>query len=84
MFLEKNQLKKVKLEIDNQKSRVDRYGRRVFRLEDFTRGQACVLNDKKNELLLMRPNLKNYIQKRIQQLVTHIFPLDEIHPTVYL
>lgn len=82
LFLEKNQLKKIKLEIDNQKSRVDRYARRVVRLEDFTKGQSLVLNDKKNELFAVRPNLKNIIQTRIKQLVTHIFSLNEVHPTI--
>uniref|UniRef100_A0A2S2NP70 Beclin 1-associated autophagy-related key regulator n=1 Tax=Schizaphis graminum TaxID=13262 RepID=A0A2S2NP70_SCHGA len=78
----KNQLKKIKLEIDNQKSRVDRYGRRVVRLEDFTKGQLSVLNDKKNELFAIRPNLKNVIKTRVNQLVTHIFSLNEVHPTI--
>jgi len=82
LFLEKNQLKKIKLEIDNQKSRVDRYGRRVVRLEDFTKGQSSALNDKKNELFAVRPSLKNIIQTRINQLVTHIFSLNEVHPTI--
>ncbi|CAH1732628.1 beclin 1-associated autophagy-related key regulator isoform X1 [Aphis gossypii] len=78
----KNQLKKIKLEIDNQKSRVDRYGSRVVRLEDFTKGQLSVLNDKNNELFAIRPNLKNVIRTRINQLVTHIFSLNEVHPTI--
>lgn len=82
LFLEKNQLKKIKLEIDNQKSRVDRYGRRVVRLEDFTKGQSSALNDKKNELFAVRPSLKNVIRTRINQLVTHIFSLNEVHPTI--
>lgn len=82
LFLEKNQLKKIKLEIDNQKSRVDRYGRRVVRLEEFTRGQSSVLNDKKNELFAVRPSLKNIIKTRINQLVTHIFSLNEVHPII--
>lgn len=81
-FTEKNQLKKLKLDIDNQKSRVDRYGRRVVRLEEFTKVQVIVLNNKKSELFAMRPNLKNIIQTRIGQLVTHIFPLNEVHPTI--
>ncbi|KAL5238127.1 hypothetical protein ACI65C_005537 [Semiaphis heraclei] len=78
----KNQLKKIKLEIDNQNSRVDRYGRRVVRLEDFTKGQSSALNDKTNELFAVRPNLKNIIKTRINQLVTHIFTLNEVHPTI--
>ncbi|XP_001945788.2 beclin 1-associated autophagy-related key regulator isoform X2 [Acyrthosiphon pisum] len=78
----KNQLKKIKLEIDNQKSRVDRYRSRVVRLEDFTKGQSSALNDKKNELFAVRPSLKNIIQTRINQLVTHIFSLNEVHPTI--
>lgn len=82
-FTEKNQLKKLKLDIDNQKSRVDRYGRRVVRLEDFTKVQVMVLNNKISELFAMRPNLKNMIQTRIDQLVTHIFPLNEVHPMIY-
>jgi len=82
LLLEKNQLKKIKLEIDNQKSRVDRYGRRVVRLEDFTKGQSSALNDKTNELFAVRPNLKNIIKTRINQLVTHIFSLNEVHPTI--
>lgn len=81
-FLEKSQLKKLKLEIDNQKSRVDRYARRVVRLEDFTKCQASNLRDTKNELLALRPALKNIIQIRIDQLITYIFPLNEVHPTV--
>jgi len=81
-FLEKNQLKKLKLEIDNQKSRVYRYGVRVVRLEDFTKSQEIVLADKTNELLAIRPDLKNIIITRINQLVTHIFSLNEVHPTI--
>lgn len=81
IFLEKNQLKKLKLEIDNQNSRVDRYSQRVFRLEDFTKAQETLLNDKILELQAIRPDLKKVIQRRIQQLITHIFSLDEIHPT---
>lgn len=82
-FLETNQIKKLKLEIDNQKSRVDRYGRRVIRLEDFTKSQASVLNDKTNELYAIRPGLKNIIRTRMNQLVTHIFSLNEVHPTIF-
>jgi len=78
----KNQLKKLKLEIDNQKSRVYRYGIRVVRLEDFTKSQEIVLTDKTNELLAIRPDLKNIIITRINQLVTHIFSLNEVHPTI--
>lgn len=70
------------MEVDNQKSRVDRYGRRVVRLEDFTKCQATVLKDKTNELLAIRPNLKIIIQTRIDQLVTNIFSLHEVHPTI--
>lgn len=73
----------MKLEIENQKSRVDRYGRRVVRLEDFTKGQASVLNDKTNELIAIRPSLKSIIRMRIEQLVTHIFSLNEVHPTIF-
>lgn len=72
----------MKLEIDSQKSRVDRYGRRVVRLEDFTKEQASLLNDKTNELLAIRPDLKNVIHTRVNQLVTHIFSLSEVHPTI--
>lgn len=82
IIAEKNQLKKLKLDIDNQNSRVDRYARRVVRLEDFTKVQIIVLNNKISELFTMRPNLKSIIQARIDQLVTHIFPLNEVHPTI--
>lgn len=54
----------------------------MVRLEDFTKGQLSVLNDKKNELFAIRPNLKNIIRTRINQLVTHIFSLNEVHPTI--
>lgn len=70
------------MEIDNQKSRVDRYGRRVVRLEEFTKCQASVLRDKTDELLAMRPNLKDIIQIRIGQLIANIFTLNEVHPTI--
>jgi len=73
-------LKKLQSEIDYQKSRVDRYGRRVIRLEDFTKAQTSVLNDKTNELFAVRPNLKNVVQTRIKQLVTHIFTLKKVYP----
>jgi len=73
-------LKKLHSEIDYQKSRVDRYGRRVIRLEDFTKSQISVLNDKTNELFAVRPNLKNVVQTRIKQLVTHIFTLKKVYP----
>jgi len=74
------QLKKLHLEIDYQKSRVDRYGQRVVRLEDFTKAQTSVLNNKTNELFAVRPYLKNVIQLRIKQLVMYIFSLREVHP----
>lgn len=83
MFLEKNQLKKLNLEIDSQKSRVDRYEKRVTRLEEFTRSQEIYLNDKTNELYAIRPLLKDIIKTRINQLVTHIFCLEEVHPVIY-
>jgi hypothetical protein len=54
----------------------------VVRLEEFTKVQIIVLNNKISELFAMRPNLKNIIQTRIGQLVTHIFPLNEVHPTI--
>lgn len=83
MFLEQNQLKKLILEIDSQKSRVDRYEKRVIRLEEFTRSQEIFLNDKTNELNAIRPILQDIIHTRINQLVTHIFCLEEVHPVVY-
>ncbi|XP_050438468.1 beclin 1-associated autophagy-related key regulator [Adelges cooleyi] len=78
----KSLLKKLKVEIDSQKSRVDRYGRRVVRLEDFTKSQEVILNEKIDKLLTIRPDLKNVIRARIKQLVTHIFYLNEVQPIV--
>lgn len=74
----------MRSEIDNQKSRVDRYGSRVVRLGDFTEAQASVLTYKTKELLALRPELKEIVQTRIKQLVTHIFSLNEVQPTILL
>lgn len=70
------------MEIDSQKARVDRYGRRVVRLEEFTKVQASVLKDKTDQLSAVRPNLKKIIQIRIGELITNIFTLNEVHPTI--
>lgn len=78
LFSEQNQLKKIKLEICNQKSRVDRYAMRVVQLEDFTKCQETVLNDITCKLYANRPKLKNIIKTRIKQLVIYIFTLDEV------
>lgn len=82
-FSEKNHLKKLNSEIDNQKSRVDRYGRRVVRLEEFTKGQSTALVERTNELMAIRPSLKSVVQIRIDQLVKHIFTLSEVHPIIF-
>lgn len=81
-FLERNQLQQIKQEIDDQVSRVDRYDKRVIRLEQFKRNQEIVLDHKTNELHLMRPEVKRVTKKRLDQLVTHIFCLDEVHPDI--
>lgn len=82
-FSERNQLQQLKLEIDGQKSRVDRYENRVIRLEQFSRSQEIVLGHKTNELHLMRPELKNVIKARLNQLIIHIFCLEEVLPDIY-
>lgn len=82
-FSERNQLQQLKLEIDGQKSRVDRYDNRVTRLEQFSRSQEIVLGHKRNELHLIRPELKSVIKARLNQLIIYIFCLEEVLPDIY-
>lgn len=79
-FLEKKYLKNL----NQEKSKIDRYVKRIDSLDEYVQTKSSILSEDKNKLLVQRLNLKELIQTRIKQLNCHIFTLNEVHPSTDL